>query len=460
MTGYLLLIPEALLVFATLRALFSDRLPGRDRGAAVCGAIVTIIGVTLVALQPSGEALFGDRLVFDQAAQFIRIGILVAAALWFVWLVGRRGGRNREAAAVASLVTLGALLMATAVEMVTLVVALELATLPAYILVGYRRDSRRSLEGALKYFLISMTTSLVMLYGLSLLYGMNGSTFLFDLGVGEGALGMIATLFVFAGLFAKLSAAPFHFWAPDAYEGADTWAVGFVATVPKMAGFLVAMRFVLAIGVGSPVVPLMIAIVAVASMVLGNLAALGQRDVRRIMAYSGVAQIGYALIALVATSEAVLSASLYFIVAYSIATLGILLAFDEKDARLSVMAGFSKRSVVAAVSAAVLLFSLIGLPPLAGFIGKLLLFTSALDLGQLLLVLVAVVTSIVSAAYYLRIVKAMFVDAPTDLADAVRTEESYGSVTAPFVTVAAALIIVLAGVFGSALIEFFGLAVR
>lgn len=460
----MLLIPEALLIFATLRALFSDKLPFGDRGGAVCGTLVSVIGLALLALQPTGEALFGGRLVFDPASKLIRMGILIAAALWFLWLVGRRSGRNREAAAIGGLVTLGSLLMATSVELITLVVALELATLPAYILVGYRRDSRRALEGALKYFLLSMTTSLVMLYGLSLVYGMSGTTMLFDITGGDSTLAMIAALLVFAGLFAKLSAAPFHFWAPDAYEGADTWAVGFIATVPKMAGFLVAIRFAVALGNGSPVVPMLLAAAAVSSMVLGNLAALGQRDVRRIMAYSGVAQIGYALIALVAISEATISAALYFIVAYAIGTLGIMLAFSERDARLSLMAGLSKRAPAAAVAAAVLLFSLIGLPPLAGFMGKLYLFTSALDAGQLALVLVAVVTSIVSAAYYLRIVKAMFVDVEVENqdeeADCMDLAVMDGSVTASTTAVVAAIVVLAAGVFGSVIIEYFGFVIR
>lgn len=457
MTGYLLLLPELLLLVSVFWALFAEYLPGKDRGAAVVGMLAAAAATVLVALQPVGEGVFGDLLVFDGASRFIRIAIAALTALWMLWVAGRDEGRMREAVAVGALVSIGSMLMSGAQELITLLVTLELSTMPAYVLIGYRRDNRRSLEGALKYFLLSMTTSLVMLYGFSLLYGVAGTTFISELTSKGGLLPLIASFFVFVGLFAKLSAAPFHYWAPDAYEGADSWAVSFVATIPKMAALLVVVRFVVALAAGSSEMSLLIAVVAVASMVLGNLAALGQRDVRRIMAYSGVAQIGYVLVGLVAISEASISAALFYIVAYSVATMGILLAFGDGEAALVRLAGLGRRHPVPAVAATVLLFSLIGLPPLAGFMGKFYLFTAAIDLGQLALVIVAIVTSIVSAAYYLRIVKAMFFDAEIESPEGVSVVS--GSRFAGLVVVLCTIIALGLGVFSSGVFDFLGLVV-
>lgn len=457
MTGYLLLLPEMLLLVAVFWALFAEYLPGKDRGAAVVGLLAAGGATVLVALQPVGQGVFGDLLVFDGASRFIRIAIAALTALWMLWVAGRDEGRMREAVAVGALVSIGSMLMSGAQELITLLVTLELATMPAYVLIGYRRDNRRSLEGALKYFLLSMTTSLVMLYGFSLLYGISGTTFIAGLTSQGGLLPLIASFFVFVGLFAKLSAAPFHYWAPDAYEGADSWAVSFVATIPKMAALLVVIRFTVALAAGSSQMSLLIAVVAVASMVLGNLAALGQRDVRRIMAYSGVAQIGYVLVGLVAISEASISAALFYIVAYSVATMGILLAFGDGEAALVRLAGLGRRHPVPAVAATVLLFSLIGLPPLAGFMGKFYLFTAAIDLGQLALVIVAIVTSIISAAYYLRIVKAMFFDTETDTPEGV--SPASGSRFAGLVVVLCTVIALGLGIFSSTVFDFLGLVV-
>ncbi|TLM79493.1 MAG: NADH-quinone oxidoreductase subunit N, partial [Actinobacteria bacterium] len=220
MTGYALLIPEAVLVIGTAWAMFADRLPGRDRGSAWVGAACAAAAAVFAALAPAGIVMFDGLLVIDPAARFARTAIALVAALWLVWIAGRTTWRVREAVALSLLATTGALLMTEAVELITLVLAVELATLPAYVLIGYRKHRIAGLEGALKYFLLSMLTTLVMLYGMSFLYGVAGSTRYgaFDV-AGSTTLGLLAVLLTFIGLFAKLSAAPFHYWAPDAYEG-------------------------------------------------------------------------------------------------------------------------------------------------------------------------------------------------------------------------------------------------
>jgi len=284
---------------------------------------------------------------------------------------------------------------------------------------GYRRDDVRGLEGALKYFLLSMLTSLVMLYGFSFLYGLSGSTSLTEIGsmLGEsGTLGLIACILSLTGVFAKLSAAPFHFWAPDAYAGAPAASVAFVSTVPKLAGAAVLVRFGAMMGPGLPMLAGVIAVVAALSMLLGNFAALTQTDLRRMMAYSGVGHSGYQLVGLAAAvsyagSEGAsfgLAAVLFYSLAYAVPSMAILFVVADEGDLLDDLTGLSTRRPAAAWGTVVLLLSLVGIPPLGGFIGKLYLFGAGLDAGYAWLTVIGVVASVVSAGYYFRIVRAMF----------------------------------------------------
>ena len=410
MTGYALLTPEFLLIAGALWALFAERLPGGDRGAAWFGALMSAgAAVAAVLAGTGGESPFGALLVFDGPARLARVAVAVISGLWLVWTAGRGRARVREAVSLALFAATGAMLMVSANELITLMLAVELATIPAYVLMGYRRTDARGLEGALKYFLLSMLTSLVMLYGFSFVYGLSGTTMYgrIDL-MKTGSLGLLAVLLSLVGLFAKLSAAPFHFWAPDAYE---PWAVSFVSTVPKVAGAIAIVRLLSAVAPGVPSTSVVVLTVAGASMLLGNLGALTQTDVRRLMAYSGVAHTGYLLLgAAVLTSQGFLAA-VFYAVAYAAPSLGVMLVAAEEGPLLADFDGLAQRRPATAWAVVVLLFSLIGIPPLAGFFGKLGLFTAALSHGGLAftaLVVVAVAMSVVSAGYYLRIVRAMF----------------------------------------------------
>ncbi|MDZ4169766.1 MAG: NADH-quinone oxidoreductase subunit N [Coriobacteriia bacterium] len=413
MTGYALLVPELLVLIAIAWGLFSSHLPGRDRGAAYVGVVLVLVAAVAAALATAGQTLFGGALVFDETARFARVGTLVLAAVWLLWTAGRGEGRTREATALALFATMGALLMSCAADLVTIVLALELATMPAYVLVGYRRNRFTGLEGALKYFLLSLLTSLVMMYGLSFLYGVTGTTRLseFDLST-AGTLGLLAMLLTFVGVFAKLSAAPFHYWAPDAYEGAEAWSVAFVSTVPKVAGAVVFVRLVAAIVPTAPIGATMVLIAAVASMVLGNLAALTQSDIRRMMAYSGVAHTGYLMLGAAGITAAGYGAAVFYALAYAIPSLGLMLLVAEEGVTVDDFAGFFSRRPAAAWGTVIMLASLIGIPPLVGFFGKLYVFSSALAAGLAPWVVVAVLTSVVSAAYYLRIVRSAFFAVP------------------------------------------------
>ena len=254
MSEYALLIPELLVGLAAAWALFAEYLPGRDRGAAWVGAALSIAAALVAAFaHVVARGPFGGLLAFDGPARFARVSMAVLAALWLLWTAGRAEGRTREASSLVLLSLVGCMLMVEARELVTLLLALELATMPSYVLIGYRRGDVRSLEGALKYFLLSMLTTLVMLYGFSFVYGITGTTRYagFDLSK-AGALGLVAVMLSLIGLFAKLSAAPFHYWAPDAYAGSSPWAVSFVSTVPKIAGAVAMVRLLGSLAPGAP----------------------------------------------------------------------------------------------------------------------------------------------------------------------------------------------------------------
>jgi NADH-quinone oxidoreductase subunit N len=421
MSGYALIAPELLLLVAVLWGMFADRLPGGDRGAAWVGTGLAAAAGVAASLAPVGAQLFGGLLVFDGPARFARTGVAVIAALWLLWTAGRAEGRVREAVVLACLSTIGALLMSASRELITLVLAIELATMPAYVLIGYRRKRVEGLEGALKYFLLSMLTSLVMLYGMSFLYGVTGTTRLaeFDL-TGTGTLGLLAVVLTFVGLFAKLSAAPFHYWAPDAYEGSEAWPVAFVSVVPKVAGAVAVVRLTAALAPSAPQIGPALVAVAAASMVLGNLAALTQTDVRRLMAYSGVAHTGYLLLGAGALSAAGLGSAVFYALAYALPSLGVVLIAAEEGPAIADFDGLFARRPATAWAVVVMLVSLIGIPPLVGFFGKLYLFAAALEAGLAGWVVLALLMSVVSAAYYLRIVRAMFFGERTTGREAVR----------------------------------------
>ena len=410
MTGYATLLPEVLLLLGALLALFSERLPGGDKAGAVCGAVAALAAAVCVVLVPLGaEGPFGDLLVFDGPARFTRGAIALLTCVWLLWTAGRGGSRVREGVALALFAAMGAMLMAGARELITLLVSLELATIPAYVLIGYRKGDVRGLEGALKYFLLSMLATLVTLYGFSFLYGLSGTTHYAGLDLSAaGVLGVAAAVLSLVGIFAKLSAAPFHYWAPDAYEGATPWAVAFVSTVPKIAGAIAIVRLLSAIAPGLAPIATVVAVVSAASMLLGNLGALTQTDIRRLMAYSAVAHTGYLLVGVTVLSEAGASAAVFYVVAYAFASMGIMFVAAEEGPALTDWGALVARRPVAAWGVIALLLSLIGIPPTIGFFGKLYLFVAALDAGHVALVIIAVVMSVVSAGYYLRIAREMF----------------------------------------------------
>jgi len=418
-------LPYAALLIGVAWAMFAEKLPGGDKGAALIGGVLTLAAGALFLWSSAGQKVFGMKIWFTYDSRLASMGICLLTALWLFWIASRATGRVREATALGMLSAMGGCLMVGAYDLIVMVLAIELATMPAYVLIGYRKYRLKGLEGAVKYFLLSVLSSLVMIYGATFLYGIMGTSSFSGFNLAKaGTIGLVAVLLLFVGIFAKLSAAPFHYWAPDAYEGAESWIVAFVASVPKIAGIVLAVRLVAVIDTfssGSAAVSSLgtvLAIAAVASMVLGSFAALTQKDTRRVMAYSGVVNAGYMLIPLVTMSESSVTSVVLYALFYATATMGILLVTASEGGKISDLAGLSRRRPAAAWGLAIFALSLIGVPPMAGFFGKFYMFTATVHGGHVWLVVVATIASVVSAFYYLRFVKTAFFDEETAGEDA------------------------------------------
>ncbi|MCL2324279.1 MAG: NADH-quinone oxidoreductase subunit N [Actinomycetia bacterium] len=415
--GYALLFPEALLILAAFWALFATHLPGRDRGASIVAAVLVTVAGLITAFTAAGTALFGAKLLATTDTRFGGVALCALALIWLIWTATDGKGRTAEAVALVCLSLTGALLAIQAADLIILLLSLELSAMPIYVLIGYRRRRKRGLEGALKYFLLSMLTSLFLFYGASFAFGLVGTTsYAGLLNLPAEPLAAVVLIFMFVGILAKMSVAPFHFWAPDAYEGAQPWSVAFAATVPKVAASFVLVRLIAMLQGQADLLKWALLIAAVLSMLIGSLGALTQTDVRRMMAYSGVVNMGYVLVALGAAGTVVAGESLYFAlfftVAYALPTMGILLICASEGSKVSDLAGLSKRRPVAAGALAVSALSLVGVPPLMGFFGKFFIFLSGVASKLLPFVIIMVVFSVVSAFYYLRLIKAAFFDAP------------------------------------------------
>jgi len=451
MTSYWQILPEAVVLVAALLALFGELLPLGDRGTAYWGAASCVVAAGLIVFAGISRPLFGGMLARDEISQYARVAVALLTAVWLLWVAGRGMGdeRTREAVALALFSAVGGMLLVSARELVTFYIAVELSTMPAYVLTGYRRRDVVGLEGTLKYFLLSMLTSLVMLYGLSFLYGIAGSTLYTRIALASGSsLATVGAALVLVGLFAKLSAAPFHYWAPDAYAGASAASVAFVSTVPKVAGTVAAVRLITWFPPPVEVLAVIIAISAAASMLLGNLAALSQTDVRRLMAYSGVAHTGYVLVAIAALEWGVGNAAgsaVFYAVAYAVPSMAIMLIAAEEGPTLERFGQLATRRPAVAWAAVLSLLSLIGIPPLVGFFGKLYVFGAAISAGLYWLAVFGVLTSVISAGYYFRIVRAMFFGEAPDSGHPVAALER--SLPATAALALCALATVLLGVF-------------
>jgi NADH-quinone oxidoreductase subunit N len=428
---FLLILPEVIICVAALALMLGAAWAG-DRAAPVLTWLAVIaLGVAaffLPGIQGAGGEAFGGLFVADGFAAFAKVimfaGAAVALLMAMSWF-GRDRDYRAEYPVLILFSVLGMSIMVSAADMLTLYVGLELQSLAAYVLASFQRTDTRSAEAGLKYFVLGSLASGILLYGISLLYGFTGTT-LFDGvaaaletdGVSQGEL--FGLVFVFAGLAFKISAVPFHMWTPDVYEGAPTPVTAFFASAPKVAAVALLVRVAVeAMGPATDSWRQIIIFMALASTVLGGVAAIGQRNIKRLLAYSSINNVGFALVGLAAGTAEGVAAVLFYMTVYVAMTLGTFLvvqrmrdANDQPVEEISSLAGLSRTRPMLALAMAIFMFSLAGIPPLFGFWPKFVVFNAAVAADLTWLAAVAIATSVISAFYYIMIVKLIYFDEP------------------------------------------------
>ncbi len=379
---------------------------------------------------------WGGMIRHDMLAQIFKVMITVAGGVTCLMAVDTKSlGTRGEFYLIIIVSTLGATLVSASADLIMIFIALETISIPLYILASFNRQDMRSSESGMKYFLFGSFASAIMLYGFSLLYGFSGTTALYDIAAFLGTEAFIANpvpvlgamVMVIVGFGFKVSAAPFHFWTPDVYEGAPTPVTAFVSVASKAGSFAVLMRFFIAVfplelnlgGIGAEAywVPL-VAALATITMILGNVLALSQTNIKRLLAYSSIAQAGYTLIGMAAIqnqTEAAVAAVGFYMFMYTFTNLlafAVIIIFSETNdsEEISDFAGLSRRNPLLALTLTIGFLSLAGLPPTAGFIGKFYLFNAAVQAGLTWLAVVGVVNALISVYYYLVVVKVIYFD--------------------------------------------------
>ncbi|MDA8426001.1 MAG: NADH-quinone oxidoreductase subunit N [Treponema sp.] len=417
------LIALGLLVFGLLTPRGKREVIGYIAAAAFLGLLA------LSFLAPGGGGSFQGGLYLDDPLSLFFKRLFITAA-FLVSLMSLRFAKSLEESrseffSLLGFSLVGMMMLASANDFVSLYIGLELMSLPLVILTAYDRTSGKSTEAGTKYILLSAISSAVLLFGLSLLFGATGSFSYSDtlkaLGsVADDPLVVIGSIMVVAGFAFKISAVPFHMWSPDIYEGAPAPVAAFLAVGSKAAGFAALIRLLLfALPASSGDFPLLILSLSVLSMVVGNLIALPQTNMKRLLAYSSIAHAGYILLGLVAASTAGVAAMLYYLVLYLFANVGIfaaLSAFGEAggSSEISSLKGMWKRSPFMAASLLVCLLSLAGIPPAAGFIGKFYLLAEVARQGKLWLAALALVMSVVSISYYISVIRVIVMEKAED----------------------------------------------
>ncbi len=423
------ILPEIILACGAMVLLMIGAAAGERSAAAVNGLSVIVLiaaGAAIVTLPPGRYALFGGSFVVDDFARFLKLLALTGSAgalILSLDYLKLEKQQKFEYGALFLLSTLGMLMLISAADLIALYLGLELMSLALYVVAAYERDNVRSTEAGLKYFVLGALSSGMLLYGASLVYGFTGTVSFAGIAkaTAHGAgIGLIFGLvFLFVGFCFKISAVPFHMWTPDVYEGAPTPVTAFFAAAPKVAAIAIFVRVSVTAfpGIGHEWQQIL-TFVSIASMALGAFAAIGQRNIKRLMAYSSIGHMGYALIGLDADSAQGVQGVLIYMSIYVSMTLGtfaVILSMRRNGKlveNIGDLAGLSRTHPTMAFMMAMLLFSLAGIPPLAGFFAKFYVFLAAINAGLYGLAVVGVLTSVVGAYYYLAIVKLMYFDEP------------------------------------------------
>ena len=425
------MLPELILVIGAMALLMLGVFAKCERGELILWLSIGLLALAGVAGANGEETvtLFNDSFIIDPYARALKLLTLIGAGASLLMSLDywrEEGGLRFEFAILVLLATAGMMMMISANDLIALYVGLELQSLALYVVAAFKRDSARSAEAGLKYFVLGALSSGMLLYGASLIYGFTGATQFAEIASAvqpSGAnLGLIFGLvFLVAGFAFKISAVPFHMWTPDVYEGAPTPVTAFFAAAPKLAAMALTVRVLIT---AFPAVTTqwqqIVVFLSIASMALGAFAAIGQTNIKRLMAYSSIGHMGFALVGLAAGSPDGVQGLIVYLAIYLAMTLGtfaVILSM-RRDGRMvediDQLSGLSRTSPMMAFLLAMLLFSLAGIPPLAGFFAKFYVFLAAIHAGLYALAVIGVLLSVVGAYYYLRIVKIMYFDAPAE----------------------------------------------
>ncbi len=429
MSEYALVAPEIIMAVGAMALLMLGAFGGGDEKSELIlwasVLLMLVVGAWIATDSPVTTRAFGGAFVNDGFARFGKVVILFASAAMLLlghgYLV-RRGIMRFEYPILIVLATLGMMLMASSGDLMALYMGLELQSLALYVVAAFNRDSARSTEAGLKYFVLGAISSGLLLYGASLIYGYTGTTRfegITEVIHAEGvSLGVtFGLVFICAGLAFKISAVPFHMWTPDVYEGSPTPVTAFFATAPKVAaGVLFARVLYGGFGDAVPAWQQILVFVSIASMFLGAVAAIGQRNIKRLMAYSSIGHMGYALVGLAAGTQAGVSSLLVYLAIYVVMNMGVFafILCMERDGKpvqqIDDLKGLAQERPAQAMGVAALMFSLAGLPPLVGFFAKFFVFKAAVDAGLAALAVAGAIASVIGAYYYLNIVRLMYLE--------------------------------------------------
>jgi NADH-quinone oxidoreductase subunit N len=427
-------LPEIILTAGAIGLIVLGAIRGKSPDGLVTELTVGLLGVAIVVIflgTKTNAVVLNGAFIDDGFGRFMKILALFGSLATLIMsqeFLAHEKIDNFEFPILVLLSTLGMLLLISAAGLIALYLGLELMSLALYVLAAFHRDNLRATEAGLKYFVLSALASGMLLYGASLLYGFAGTVSFAGIAAatgGSASLGVtFGLVFVMAGLAFKISAVPFHMWAPDVYEGAPTPVTAFFASAEKVAAIAITLRLILTAFEGIPGQWRQIIIfISILSMVLGAFAAIGQTNFKRLMAYSAINHIGYALVGLAAGGEAGVSSVLAYMAIYLVMTLGTFAGIlemrinDRNVENISDLSGLARTDGVMAFFLAVMMFSLAGVPPLAGFFAKWYVFSAAIQAGLYALAVIGVLSSAVAAYYYLRVVKVMYFDEPAPAFD-------------------------------------------
>jgi NADH-quinone oxidoreductase subunit N len=466
------LMPELIIVGAACVLLGFDPLLKKCKDLTGILSIITIVIAAiatccLLSGDLSGGTFFAGMYKLDLFSSYFKMlfyGVGFLVMLMSFKYVKHEGINMGEYYIMMLFSIVGMMILVSAVDLLSIYVGLELMSVPLYVLAGFRQSSRQSNEGSMKYVIMGAFSSAILLYGISFIYGLTGTTDLagIALALGDPATAVpalsIAIVMLVAGFGFKIAGVPFHMWAPDVYQGAPTPVTSFMSTAPKAAAFAVILRvFLVALAPAYDQWVVVVIVIAVLSMAYGNYVALSQKSIKRMLAYSSIGHAGYALLGLVAGTHDGVASVLFYMAVYAFMNIGVfavivLVTINGRGELIEDYRGLGKTNKLVAVLMMIFLFSLAGIPPMAGFMGKLYIFMALLDNGMVALAIFAVLMSAVAAYMYLRVIMVMYMKEPEG------EFEMYRPICLCFVILIAAVATVWYGVFPRVLVELAQLA--